>query len=274
MNARTLWTSVIAVLAIALMTSQTPSCQSIANEIASLKKDRTDFQNDLKKASPGQKSAIASEIKKINAQIAAKEKQLQKCQCPEAPDSYYKLPFADDPNWQLCKGNWDDPINGHDKGNANGGQAYAFDFVYTPTHDCRKGTEGHKILAVRAGQVIAMANDRQCNVWNLKEGDPCYGKPGEGNYVLIRHSDNTVAAYDHLQKGTISVAKNGQVARGQMIGLSGNTGNSSTPHVHLDVRKYWNSPSDLGPTLPIKFQDKHHVCWRPKVGDDLASNNQ
>jgi len=41
----------------------------------------------------------------------------------------------------------------------------------------------------------------------------------------------------------------------------------------LDVRKYWNSPTDLGPILPIKFQDKYHLCWRPKVGDTPASNN-
>jgi murein DD-endopeptidase MepM/ murein hydrolase activator NlpD len=90
---------------------------------------------------------------------------------------------------------------------------------------------------------------------------------------MIRHADNTAAAYLHLQKGSLLVKKNQQVARGQIIALSGNTGNSSNPHVHVDVRKYWNSPSDMGPTLPIKFQDKTRRCWRPRFGDVFESNN-
>src|SRR5262249_11329000 len=210
---------------------------------------------DLKGAAPGQpKAVIAAQIKKILSQMEAKQMQLDKCLCPDS--FYYKLPFDYDLAWGLCKGNWDDPINGHNQGDPNGAQAYAFDFEYDPSHKCA-GSEGHNVRAARGGTVIAMASDRTCNVWNKKPGDPCYGAPGEGNYILIRHAGGTVAAYDHLMKGKVFVAKGQQVATGQVIALSGNTGNSSAPHLHFDVRKYWNSPTDLGPTLPIKFQDKN-----------------
>lgn len=188
------------------------------------------------------------------------------------PVVIYRLPFDPDPAWQLWNGNWDDPIAGHGKGDPNSSQAYAFDFVHDADHN-GVGEEGQHIRAARAGTVIAMASDRIYNTWNKKPGDPGYGAPGEGNYVLIRHSDGTVAAYDHLMKDKVFVQNNQQVARGQIIALSGNTGNSSTPHVHFDLRTYWNSPTDLGPTIPIRFEDDHHVCWRPKVGDTLASNN-
>jgi hypothetical protein len=248
-------------------------CQQIEGKINSLKSQVSHLQALLKKASTGEKADLAGQIKDLNAQIAAKKKELEKCLCPGPDDSYYKLPFDNDPAWQLCKGNWDDPVNGHNKGDANGEQAYAFDFSYTTNHNCSVSTVGHKIRAMRAGVVIALAGDRSCNVWGLKKGAPCYGAPGEGNYVMIRHSDNTAAAYAHLLKGSLLVANGQHVARGQVIALSGNTGNSSAPHVHVDVRKYWNSSTDKGPTLPIKFQDKYHRCWRPRVGDTLTSNN-
>ena len=100
-------------------------------------------------------------------------------------------------------------------------------------------------------------------------------KYGAGSYVIIRHIDGTGAAYCHCLKGSISVKENDRVAQGQFIALSGNTGQASEPHLHFDVRAYWNTgyPTyDLGPTIPVIFEDKSHTAWRPKVGDQLASN--
>jgi murein DD-endopeptidase MepM/ murein hydrolase activator NlpD len=178
----------------------------------------------------------------------------------------YRLPFADVPplpglpkDWNLTNGNWDDPVHGH-----GSLQAYAFDFA---------ASVGHEVRAARGGVVIGRASDRSVNTWGLKPGDKDYGAPGEGNFVMIRHWDNTVAAYDHLQQGQVFVAQGDSVLRGQVIAHSGNTGNSSRPHLHFDVRCYWNRPDDVGPTLPVYFEDKQHACWRPRVGDALASNN-
>ncbi len=165
----------------------------------------------------------------------------------------YRLPFTDPAGWNLASGNWDDPHGGH-----GFGQAYAFDFVHA---------EGAVVRAIRGGMVIGAASNRTCNVWNVHAGNPCFGQPGEGNYVLIRHVDGTVAAYDHLKANEVFVSVGNQVAAGQTLALSGNTGNSSAPHVHIDVRQYWSSGSDLGPTIPIYFGDSQHAAWRPQDGD-------
>jgi hypothetical protein len=191
----------------------------------------------------------------------------------QTPVTIYRLPFdALDTDWKLFNGNWDDPVNGHGKGDPTWDQRYAYDFAHDANSDWI-GEEGYNIRAARSGEVIAMAEDRTVNTWGLKEGDPGYGAPGEGNYVLIRHVDGTVAAYCHLQYKKVFVSDGQQVARGDVIGLGGNTGNSSTPHVHFDVRAYWNGPADLGPTVPVYFEDTFHTAWRPSVGDLLSSNN-
>jgi hypothetical protein len=77
-------------------------------------------------------------------------------------------------------------------------------------------------------------------------------------------------------KDSITVKKDQWIPQGKMIGKSGNTGNSSDPHLHFDLRAYWNSgypTNDMGPTIPVIFEDKNHVGWRAKVGDELHSNN-
>jgi murein DD-endopeptidase MepM/ murein hydrolase activator NlpD len=87
------------------------------------------------------------------------------------------------------------------------------------------------------------------------------------------HADNSVAAHAHLMTGKIFVTKNQQVVRGQVTAVSGNTGNTTTAHLHVDVRSFWHSPSDNGPTIPVYFEANNHVYWRLKVGDVLDSNN-
>ena len=56
------------------------------------------------------------------------------------------------------------------------------------------------------------------------------------NYILIAHDDGSFAQYVHLQQNGARVQIGEQVLAGDHIGLSGNTGNSSGPHLHFDVR--------------------------------------
>ena len=54
-----------------------------------------------------------------------------------------------------------------------------------------------------------------------------------GNYVIIRHSDGYQSLYAHLDR--VLTKKGVSVNQGEVIGLSGNTGQSTGPHLHFGV---------------------------------------
>ena len=54
-----------------------------------------------------------------------------------------------------------------------------------------------------------------------------------GNYVTIEHEDGSVALYAHQQEYCVNVGQT--VEQGQIIGYVGSTGNSTGPHLHLEL---------------------------------------
>ncbi|MGW6544317.1 M23 family metallopeptidase [Streptomyces massasporeus] len=69
-----------------------------------------------------------------------------------------------------------------------------------------------------------------------------------GNAVVIKHGNGTYSQYAHLSKVTVHV---GQIVKtGQEIAKSGNTGNSSGPHLHFEIRTTPNYGSAID---PVKF---------------------
>jgi hypothetical protein len=65
----------------------------------------------------------------------------------------------------------------------------------------------------------------------------------DGNHVVIDHGGGLYSFYAHLQKGSIEVEVGDEIRAGSELGLLGNTGNSSAPHMHFHVM---NGPSPLG----------------------------
>ena len=55
-----------------------------------------------------------------------------------------------------------------------------------------------------------------------------------GNMIVIDHGFGRVTKYGHLKK--LLVKRGQKVKRGDVIGLLGNTGRSTGPHVHYEVR--------------------------------------
>lgn len=66
-----------------------------------------------------------------------------------------------------------------------------------------------------------------------------------GGYVLIDHGYGVYTGYAHLS--VIHVVQGQFVRQGQIIGLSGNTGRSSDPHIHFEMRvnNQWVDPVDF-----------------------------
>ncbi|MEU6864816.1 M23 family metallopeptidase [Streptomyces sp. NPDC046876] len=74
--------------------------------------------------------------------------------------------------------------------------------------------------------------------------------PAYGNAIVIKHADNTYSQYAHLSKIKVSIGQ--KVDKGALIGLSGNTGNSTGPHLHFEIRTTPNYGSAVNPVTFLR----------------------
>ena len=93
---------------------------------------------------------------------------------------------------------------------------------------------GSEVTSIGPGVVSAVGNDS--------------GKGGK--YVFIKHPNGLESRYFHLDNNSI-VKKDDEVGKNTVIGLSGNTGRSTGPHLHLEVRKNGKAihPGEVVPEL-------------------------
>jgi murein DD-endopeptidase MepM/ murein hydrolase activator NlpD len=89
---------------------------------------------------------------------------------------------------------------------------------------------GTPVVAARDGVVMQVERDFDKAGLNLEK----YG--GRANFVRIVHDDGTMAVYAHLREGGVLVRVGQRVNAGQQIGLSGNTGFTTGPHLHFVVQ--------------------------------------
>lgn len=74
--------------------------------------------------------------------------------------------------------------------------------------------------------------------------------PAYGNAIVIKHGNGTYSQYAHLSKVNVKI---GQVVKtGQSIAKSGNTGNSSGPHLHVEIRTTPNYGSAVDPVAFLR----------------------
>jgi hypothetical protein len=74
---------------------------------------------------------------------------------------------------------------------------------------------------------------------------------GYGTHVRIQHDNGYLTIYGHLASFSVNVGD--QVQAGQVIGLSDNTGNSTGPHLHFELR-HNNTPIDPMPLLVVSLE--------------------
>ena len=75
-------------------------------------------------------------------------------------------------------------------------------------------------------------------VYASEEGEVIYTGneiPGYGNLILIKHKNNWITAYAHLD--VIKLKKGEVVKRGDNIGTIGTSGNVKIPQLHFEIRK-------------------------------------
>ena len=111
-----------------------------------------------------------------------------------------------------------------------------------------KMKKGSKICASRDGIVVSARGDSENG--GLKPENY-----SDGNYIIIRHSDSSEAYYWHLDKDGVYVKEGEYVAKGQIIGASGNTGYTAFPHLHFQVMDV------KGRQILVRFNTKNGAAY-------------
>lgn len=188
------------------------------------KKEVSNSKAEVEKKSESLETAKVSKQAKVN-NLSAKEKELQeqidefeeqieeaKKQSSQNQDHYYTGSFEGVLSWPISESSPDynlitsfyglrpQPIPG---ASTNHG-AIDIGVSYVPVH------------AAAAGVIVSAG-------W----------MSGYGNYIEIDHGNGYYTAYGHLNSFNVSPGQT--VSRGDQIAISGNTGNSSGPHLHYEV---------------------------------------
>jgi Peptidase family M23 len=169
-------------------------------------------------------------------------------------------------------------------------QTYAVDLVLAPGDGSRPGRTwwplarrpeefpgfGSPVLSPVDGTVVH-AFDRVRDHWSrtsppallylVAEGvRELAGPPGVvGNHVVVERDDGLCVLLAHLRRSSVGVARGDRVRRGDRVGECGNSGNSTEPHLHVQVM---DRPSPwVAAGLPFTLDGEE----LPRNGGNLAT---
>lgn len=147
--------------------------------------------------------------------------------CINRSKPQYILPFPAGSNYYLLQGNCGEHTH-------FGKDAFAYDF---------RMPVGTYITAMRSGKVV-----------NLREQFKDGSNTNDSlNFIIILHDDSTASRYLHITKNGALVEKGQWVNVGDTIALSGNSGLSTEPHLHVDVTGYCTKTPCQ--TIPFSFSN-------------------
>lgn len=169
--------------------------------------------------------AKAPAAKPLEAKAAAPVKTVEvKAAAPKAAPKPAAAPKAAAPSWVKPVGSYALTATYGKAGNMWTSNHSGQDFA-VPT--------GTPVVSIGAGTVV-------------KAGPNGAGDgPAYGNAVVIKHNNGKYSQYAHLS--TVNVSAGQTVKAGQLIAKSGNTGNSSGPHLHFEIRTTPNYGTAVDP---------------------------
>lgn len=184
------------------------------------------------------------------------------------------LPFAG--AWFVATGG---PDPAHNRHASNPAQRYAYDFVIqrggvTHRGDGRRNADyfayGQPVLAPVSGTVVVKVDGVPENV------------PGQmnsydiaGNYLVIDAGHQEWVLLAHLQPHSSHVEVGQHLVAGQEVGLCGNSGHSSEPHLHFHMQN--SADTDRAAGLPITFQQflqDSKPVQKAQIPDAVTVQNQ
>ncbi|GAB5466718.1 MAG: hypothetical protein Kapaf2KO_21540 [Candidatus Kapaibacteriales bacterium] len=165
---------------------------------------------------------------------------------PERNSVQLSLPFKGE--WDVVWGGDTKEQNYHVESKA---QKNAFDIVIKDDEGKTFKTNGRtnedfyvfgkELIAPCAGEVVMVVDGVPDNVPG--EVNPIYVP---GNTVVIKAAENEYLFFAHFKEGSITVKKGQKVNKGDLLGLCGNSGNSSEPHLHFHIQNQANMINATG----------------------------
>jgi len=171
-----------------------------------------------------------------------------------------ELPF--DEEWYISVGGRTHLTGGHHFITRGVGQRYAYDigividgrsFIGDGSKNEDHYCFGKRLNAPGDGKIIALENNIDDNYTPGIVNRSINANTIAGNYILIDHLNGEYSMLAHFKKGTIIVSVGDTVVKGQEVGKTGNSGNSTGPHLHYHVQ---DTPDYLnGFGLPAQFNN-------------------
>lgn len=94
-----------------------------------------------------------------------------------------------------------------------------------------------------------------------------------GNHVVIAMgASGPFVLIAHLRRGSVGVAVGSVVEVGQIIGSCGNSGNSTQPHVHVQVTDSTTWPTARGRPLIFERPHANGGTWLPRNGEAFTAS--
>ena len=154
---------------------------------------------------------------------------------------FYRLPYAAGESYRVLQGYGS-------RFSHTGLEEFAVDF---------RMPEGTPVHAARGGVVARIEDSHSRGCWEDGCGD-------YANYIVILHDDTTTGEYYHLEQDGVLVEPGETISAGQLIGLSGNTGHTTTPHLHFAVYRAveWGRTQ----SIPVRFATAQGIVDHPRRG--------
>jgi len=161
---------------------------------------------------------------------------------PDHDDQYaYRLPYGDGVSYPILQ-------SYGSRLSHQGQEFFTLDF---------RMPEGTLVHAARDGVVVLVEESNDAGCW----ADGC-GRLA--NYVVVLHRDGTTSEYFHLKKDGVLVEPGTRVSVGQPIAVSGNTGYTTTPHLHFGV--YRAGSNGRTQSIGVRFLTRSGIVQELRPG--------
>jgi murein DD-endopeptidase MepM/ murein hydrolase activator NlpD len=108
------------------------------------------------------------------------------------------------------------------------------------------------VLVSAAGEIVAVVDGQVDNPPGQVGGAEVHPA---GNHVVIQTAPDEYVFLAHFQSDTIHLTPGDTVAAGDLLGLAGNSGNSSEPHLHIHIQTEADFFDPTAQSVPLVFDD-------------------